>query len=200
MSDEVCWLGLQSTHFKHKIGHWEHWSVSKHVRERMYYSTHTATTPASYHLCGALEKLIRLLILVAIWVRWSHKGIHILRINKEEWQTAKLFQKNLHRPKLHTARGQQSRHSQGERWQMRGPSPLGQPQPSHSTLRFHGNWLELCSTVGEGGEGIKIPSSRDLSKGGGVEVEVMVCGDDTICLLAGLSCQSDPESDTGARG
>lgn len=36
-------------------------------------------------------------------------------------------------------------------------------------------------------------------EGGGVEGEdeVMVCGDDTICLLvAGLSCQNDPESDT----
>lgn len=28
----------------------------------------------------------------------------------------------------------------------------------------------------------------------------MVCGDDTICLLVGLSCQSDPESDNRARG
>lgn len=29
------------------------------------------------------------------------------------------------------------------------------------------------------------------------EDEVTVCGDDTICLLvAGLSCQNDPESDT----
>lgn len=55
--------------------------------------------------------------------------------------------------------------------------------------------------MGEGGEGIKIPSSRGLLRwGDGKEEEVMVCGDDTICLLVGLSCQSDPESDTGAGG
>lgn len=29
---------------------------------------------------------------------------------------------------------------------------------------------------------------------------VTVCGDDTVCLVVGLSCQTDPESDTRARG
>lgn len=55
--------------------------------------------------------------------------------------------------------------------------------------------------MGEGGEGIKIPSSRGfLRRGDGMEEEVMVCGDDTICLLVSLGCQSDPESNTRARG
>lgn len=39
-----------------------------------------------------------------------------------------------------------------------------------------------------------------VGRGDGKEDEVMVCGDDTICLLVCLSCQSDPESDTRARG
>lgn len=39
--------------------------------------------------------------------------------------------------------------------------------------------------MGEGGEGIKIPWSRGLLKGGdGREAEAMVCGDDSSCLLA----------------
>lgn len=46
------------------------------------------TTLKGYHLFSALEKLIRLLILVTIWVRCSHKGKPILRINKEERQRA----------------------------------------------------------------------------------------------------------------
>lgn len=29
---------------------------------------------------------------------------------------------------------------------------------------------------------------------------VTVCGDDTVCLVVRLSCQTDPESDTRARG
>lgn len=74
-------LGLLSTQCKCRIVQWMHWSVSEHGG----WGDTTVlaeTTPTGYHPCGALEKLIRLLILVAIWVRWSHKGIHILRINK----------------------------------------------------------------------------------------------------------------------
>lgn len=36
--------------------------------------------------------------------------------------------------------------------------------------------------------------------GMGGRKEVMVCGDDTICILAGLSWQTDPENDTTAWG
>lgn len=42
--------------------------------------------------------------------------------------------------------------------------------------------------------------SRVLLEGDGREDEVMVCGDDTICLLGGLSCHTGPESDTRALG
>lgn len=68
--------------------YWKHSSVSKHWERGSTTVHEKVITTASHHLCGALEKLIRLLILVAIWVRWSYKGIHIVRINKQEWQTA----------------------------------------------------------------------------------------------------------------
>lgn len=79
-------LGLQSMHRKHKVGHWKHWSVCEHGGRDG--TTHAETTPTGNHFCDALEKLIRLLILVATWVRWSHKGMHLLRIKTEEWQRA----------------------------------------------------------------------------------------------------------------
>lgn len=82
-------------------------------RERKNFSADTETTPAGNHLSGALEKLIRLLILAAVWVRWSHKGIHILRIKQGEWQSAQMLHKNLYGPKLH-AGGCQSRSTTGE--------------------------------------------------------------------------------------
>lgn len=70
------------------------------------------------------------------------------------------------------------------------------PPSPHSTLRFHGNCLELSNTVGEGGEGTKIPFGRGSLKGGGRDEEVMVCGDVTICLKP----PDDPECDTTAWG
>lgn len=54
---------------------------------------------------------------------------------------------------------------------------------------------------GRGRRGDKNTLKKGLvEKGDGKEEEVMVCGDDTICLLVSLSCQSDPECDTRAQG
>lgn len=113
-------------------------------RERRYYSANGETTPTGYYLCGALEKLIRLLILVAIWVRWSHKGIHILRINKDEWQRAQLLHKNLHGPKLPTARGVAvEEHTRGKTvWQIKGLSPYEIP----GINLFAASWRDVAGT------------------------------------------------------
>ncbi len=71
-----------------------------------------------------------------------------------------------------------------------------------TTFHVEVSWelIRVVHAVGEGGEGIKIPSSRGLLRGGDGKEKVMVCEDDTICLLVGLSCQNDPERDTRARG
>ncbi len=106
-------LGFQSKHFKHKM---KEWSVSEN-REwgGTTVSAHAETTTIGCYLCGALEKLIRLLILVAILVRWSHKGMHILRINKNEWESSTAPQKPPWAKTSHSQRVAVEEHTRGKR-------------------------------------------------------------------------------------